>query len=192
MSGRIPGTLLPLALAALLGGCGEPAVPTAPEAHVSAETSAATHPPPPPAAIPAVEVADACSLLTQEEVESAGGRKALAPRGELMAELSSCSWGDPESPKMGDRPLLDVVELTAFSGSHAYYGGPDEQVRDLFSMARGNARGDEAVSGLGDAAYWDGRALHVLRVPYMLDITVDPESRAAAEILARAALARLP
>ena len=109
-----------------------------------------------------------------------------------MAELSSCEWGDPEAPKMGGQPLIDVVQLSLFSGSNAFYAGPAEQVRELFRTARGNTPSDEPVSGLGEDGWWDGGTLHVLQATYLLEVTVDPPSREAAETLVRAALARLP
>jgi hypothetical protein len=193
-----PIRLAPLALAMLLGGCGESSPPPAETPDVSAETLAAerTASPPPEAVAPAVPAApamvDACTLLTQEEVEAAGGRKALAARGQAMAELSTCEWGDPEAPKIGDKPLVDLVELSLFTGSNAYFAGPVEQAREVFRTARANTSADEPVVGLGEDAWWDGRTLHVLRAAHLLEVTVDPESREAAETLVRAALGRLP
>jgi hypothetical protein len=175
----------------LLGGCGESRSPSAeaPDVSVEASAPAPSTPPQSAAAAPAV---DACTLLTQEEVETAGGRKALAARGQAMAELSTCEWGDPEAPKVGDRSLVDLVELSIFTGSNAYFAGPVEQAREVFRTARANTSSDEPVSGLGEDAWWDGRTLHVLRARYLLEVTVDPESREAAETLVRAALGRLP
>lgn len=189
-----PIRLAPLALAVLLAGCGESGPPPAQAPDFAAETLAAVPatPPSPAAAAPAVAALDACTLLTQQEVEAAGGRKALQPRGQLMAELSTCEWGDPEAPKMGEQPLIDVVELSLFSGSNAFYAGPAEQVREVFRTARRNTSSDEPVTGLGEDGWWDGGTLHVLQATYMLEVTVDPPSREAAETLARAALARLP
>jgi len=99
---------------------------------------------------------DACSLITKTEVEALAGRPAMDPAKEQTANLVTCAFGDPESPKVGGRPMTQVLTLAVFTGEEgAYYAGPVAQARDSYEMARKNAASSEAVTGLGESAYWD-------------------------------------
>jgi len=67
----------------------------------------------------------ACSLLTQAEIETVVGRSVLAPRKEDVANLSTCSFGDPSAPLVEGRAISQVVSMSVFAGTSGYYGGPE-------------------------------------------------------------------
>jgi hypothetical protein len=139
---------------------------------------------------------DACSLLTRPEVEALVGRPVMEPRKEQAANLVTCSYGDPAAPKVGDRPLSQVLTLSVFTGEEgAYHAGPVAQAKDSYEMARKNAASAEAVDGLGDGAHWDKtlRTLSVYRG--RLWITAEVEADAGVEVAKKVigkALERLP
>jgi len=140
---------------------------------------------------------DACALLTQAEVETATGRSVLAPQGEQVANLSTCAFGDPGAPVLDGRATSQTVSLSVFVGRAGdYYAGAVAQARDAYQMGRDNAASVEAVSGLGDDAYWDRilRTLNVLSGKYELEVEVASEAGGVevARNLALRALPRLP
>jgi hypothetical protein len=130
---------------------------------------------------------DACTLISKAEIERLTGKSLLEPVEEKAAELSICSYGDPESPMVGGRPLSKVAVLSVFTGGNAYYAGPVAQAAAIFEMAEKSAGGAERVSGLGERAHWAGKTLRALRGPYMIEVEVDVEkdSRKIAEQLAK-------
>lgn len=137
---------------------------------------------------------DACSLLTKPEVEALVGRPAAEPAKEQMANLVTCTFGDPESPKIGVRPLVRVLTLTVFTGQEgAYYAGPVAQARDAYEMARKNAASSEAVPGLGESAYWDKtfKTLSAYKGQYWITAEVEAGLEAAKKVMAKA-IERLP
>jgi hypothetical protein len=155
-------------------------------------------PPPSTAAAPKTPFSpvDACSLLTKPEVEALVGKAVMEPRQEQAANLVTCAYGDPAAPKIGDRPLTQVLTLAVFTGEEgAYYAGSVAQAKDAYEMARKNAASSEAVSGLGESAYWD-KTFHSLTAHQgRYWISVDVEGDAGIEIakkLLGQALARLP
>lgn len=141
---------------------------------------------------------DPCSLLTQAEVEAAVGKRMLAPVREAMANLATCSFGDPEAPKVAGRSL-SALRLTVFSGTEGFAGGgPEGQVREAFELARSNSSAPEPVEGLGKEAFWT-ESLHelsVLQGQYLVEVEVDletPRTRLeVAKSLATRVLGRLP
>jgi len=159
----------------------------------SAGDGAATNTPP-AAATEQTEVAqvDACSLLAKAEIEATTGRAVLRPSEERTAELSTCSYGDLESPKIGDRPLIDVAKLSVFSGGNGYYAGPLKQAQDGFDMIERNAGNVTPVEGISERAYWTGDTLRALRGAYFIEVEVDGDSREMAEKIATQMLARMP
>lgn len=177
--------VLPIALVLLLpAACGGGSEPARPE-------GTATRAPGREAAPPQVK---ACSLFTKAEIETATGRAVREPDEESMANLSICSFGDPESPLVAGRSMTRTVELTVVSADGAYFEGPVAQTAALYEMAAKNAGEIQQVSGLGDKAHWAGSTLRVLRGPYMLEVEVDAGdgSRDIAGQLARTAIDRLP
>lgn len=145
-----------------------------------------------PAAASQVE---ACTLLTQAEVEAAVGRPVLQPKAEQAANLACCSYGDPETP------IVSAATLCVFVGSDAdYFAGAAAQTRETFEQFKSNAASAEPVSELGEDAYWDDvfGTLHVLDGHYevnlelMLDNEEEGAALAAAKALAAQALQRLP
>jgi hypothetical protein len=149
----------------------------------------------PPATAPKrTEVAqvNACSLLSKDEIEAITGRAVLEPREERAAELSICSYGDPESPKIGDRPSIDIATLSVFSGGTGYYAGPLKQAQDGFEMIERNAGDVTPVESIGERAYWTGDTLRALRGAYFIEVEVDSDSREMAENIATQMLAEIP
>ena len=159
----------------------------------AAATTAAVPASPATVKVPFVPL-DACSLLTKAEVEALVGTRALEPRREQTANLVTCAFGDPESPKVAGRSLAQVLSLSVFTGEEgAYHAGPVAQARDAYETTRKNAASAEAVAGLGDDAYWDGafKSLSARKGRYW--ITVEAASgRGAAEKAMGKAIARLP
>ncbi len=137
---------------------------------------------------------DACSLLTKPEVEALVGRAAMEPTKEQIANLVRCAFGDPESPKVGSRPLTQVLTLAVFTGEEgAYYAGPVAQARDSYETARKNAASTEAVAGLGESAYWDRtfKTLSAHKGQYWITAEVDGGLDAARKVMGKA-IERLP
>lgn len=150
--------------------------------------------PAPSQAKPAFVPVDACLLLTKAEVEGLVGRPALPGAKEQAANLVTCSFGDPEAPKIGGRPAAQVLTLAAFTGQEgAYAAGPVAQARDAWETARRNAASAEAVAGLGESAYWDKtfKTLSVLEGRHFLSIETDGGLETAKKAASKA-LARLP
>lgn len=198
---------LPLRVAALLpvvvpvvamcslvscGGAGQ--APVRETASQTASPQAAQAPPGAPAASVTVQAAKACALLTKADVETAAGLPVLDPIEQTMAELSTCTFGDPDAPKVAGRPLSNVASLAVFSGGTAYFAGPVAQARGVYETAVKGAGAVEEVSGLGDNAHWAGRTLRILRGPYMIEVEVDVEKDAKkiAQQLAKIVTGRLP
>jgi hypothetical protein len=137
---------------------------------------------------------DACSLVTKAEVEALVGRPAMEPAKEQTANLVTCAFGDPESPKIGGRPITQVLTLAVFTGEEgAYYAGPVAQARDAYEMARKNAASSEAVAGLGESAYWDKtfKTLSAHKGRYWVTAGVAAGLEAAKKVMGKA-IERLP
>lgn len=150
--------------------------------------------PAPSQAKPAFVPVDACLLLTKAEVEGLVGRPALPGAKEQAANLVTCSFGDPEAPKIGGRPAAHVLTLAAFTGQEgAYAAGPVAQARDAYETARRNAAAAEALAGLGESACWDKmfKTLSVLKGRHFLSVETDGGLETAKKAASKA-LARLP
>jgi hypothetical protein len=144
---------------------------------------------------PAFAPVDPCALLTKAEVEALVGRPVLAGAREQAANLVTCSFGDPDVPKIGGRPASQVLTIAAFTGQEgAYSGGPVAQARHAYETARRGAASSEPVAGLGEAAHWDKtfKTLAVLKGRHFLTIEVDGGTVEVAKKAASKALARLP
>lgn len=171
------------------------AAPTAPEAAPTATQRAAGIPTEavnPPA--PASQV-EARALLDQAELEAALGRPVLPPTCELVANLNCCSYGDP------DAPMVAAASLCVFTGSDAgYFAGAAAQATEYFETSKSNAAAAQAVSGLGQDAYWDEifNSLNVLSGSYQISLEIsfdgddDKVNLATAKALMATAVRRLP
>ena len=173
----------------LLPGCGGGGS-RPPAARASASPAAAAAPTAPFTPL------DACSLLTKADVEALVGKPVREPRKEVVGNLVTCSFGDPASPMVGDRPLSKLLSIDAFTGMEgAYYAGAVAQAKDAYEQTRKNADSAEAVSGLGDSAYWNKpfSTLHALKGRYWLSVEVEREAGldVARKAMAKA-VARLP
>jgi hypothetical protein len=138
---------------------------------------------------------DACTLLDQADIETTIGREVLEPKSDQLANLACCSYGDPETP------IISIVTVCAFVGSHAeYYAGAETQAKDIFEQGKNNAASIQPVSGLGNDAYWDEifNSLHVSQGKYELSIEISLDSEDGettldlSRELAQKALQRLP
>ncbi len=151
-----------------------------------------------PAAAPeaALTPVDACSLLAKTEVEAIVGKSVMEASKEQAGNLATCSYGDPAAPKIGDRPMTQVLTLSLFTGEGgSYYAGAVAQAKDAYEMAREHAAAREAVSGLGESAYWDATFHSLTAYKGRYWISVDLESTAGLEIaktLLDKAIERLP
>ena len=137
---------------------------------------------------------DACALLTKAEVEGILGRPALPGAKEQAANLVTCSFGDPDAPKIGGRPASQVLALVVFTGQEsAHAGGPVAQARDAYEAARRSAASAEAVAGVGETAYWDKtfRTLSALKGRHLLSIEIDGGVETAKKAMTKA-MSRLP
>ena len=134
---------------------------------------------------------DACSLLTQAEVEGTVGTRVLEPRGEQIDEIAFCYYGNPALGQFDGFTFNDIVSLSV------HVVGDAAQVRPFFEMATAAAGG---VRGLGDGAWWDdevpfsGGMLNVLKGSYWINIEIaaDRGGLNAARELAMKMLDRLP
>jgi len=139
---------------------------------------------------------DACSLLTKSEVEALAGKPVMEPRKETLANLVTCSYGDPDAPQIDGRAISQIVTIAVFTGQEgAYYAGPVAQAKDAYEMGRKNAASDEPVSGLGEGAYWDKllRTLNAYKGKYWVSATVEAAGGIElAKKLTSQALDRLP
>ncbi len=173
---------LVLVLSAACGGASEPA-----PAGSTATPAAGSKEPAPPQV-------NACTLFSKAEIEAAAGRPVRDPAEETLANLSTCGYGDPNSPLVAGRSQTKTVALSVVSGDAGYFEGPVAQTAALYEMAVKNAGEIQQVSGLGDKAHWASSTLRVLRGAYMLEVEVDAgdASRKIAEQLARMAIERLP
>jgi len=118
----------------------------------------------------------------------------MEPFKEQMANLVSCAFGDPESPKVGGRPLSKALTLAVFTGEEgAYYAGPAAQARDGYETTRKNAASREDVTGLGESAYWDKtfKTLSALKGRYWITADVEAGLEPAKKVMAKA-IERLP
>lgn len=145
------------------------------------------------AAPPGPGSVDACALLTKAEVEGLLGRPALPGVKEAAASLATCSFGDPDVPKIGGRPASQVLTIAVFTGQEgAYAAGPVAQAREAFETARRNAASSEAVAGVGESAWWDRtfKTLAALQGRHFVSVEVDGGLEMAKRAMAKA-LARL-
>jgi hypothetical protein len=136
-------------------------------------------------------------LLTKADVEDMAGKPVLDGRKEELAQLVTCSFGDPTAPQIAGRALSQVMTLSVMTGQEgAYYAGAVAQAKDSFLMARKNAAAAEAVSGLGEDAYWDSilHKLAVVKGKYLVDVDVESggDGLKIAKAAAAKALDRLP
>jgi hypothetical protein len=146
--------------------------------------------------VPFVPV-DACALLTKGDVESLTGKTVMDPYKQEVANLVTCSWGDPEVPQLSPgRAVSQILTLDVFTGEEgAYFAGPVAQAREAFDLGRRNAASPQNVTGLGEDAYWDAlfRTLHVYKDRYEVSVTVESGTGLdAARTVAERALAKLP
>lgn len=187
-SSQFGSVAVALLLLAACGGSNEPPAPKGAGQSQPAQTAA-----PAPAVKATVVPVKSCSLFTKAEIEAATGRKVLDPVEEQTAELSICTYGDPEAPTLAGRPLSQVVRLSVFTGGSSYYAGPVAQAKAIYEMVEKNAGRVEVVSGLGEKAHWAGKTLRAVRGPYMVEVEVDvgDGSRKIAEQLLKTALDKI-
>jgi hypothetical protein len=194
-SSRVLVRLVSLSIFLFLADCSsaEKTEPSGAAPSPASTANTATQAPPKTPFVPL----DACTLLSKSDVEAITKKSSGEPVRETAANLVTCSFPDPTSPKLPNgQPLGKLVSLAVFTGEEgAYYAGPVAQAKDTFETGRKNAASDEKVSGLGQDAYWDKilHTLHAYKDRYEVEVTIDSQfdlkvARAAGE----KALAKLP
>jgi hypothetical protein len=133
---------------------------------------------------------NACTLLSQAEVEAAVGRPVTAPVEERLPQQSGCAFGDPEAPLVAGRVVFRLVGLHVLTFDSPTAAG------DVFAIAKRNAASVDAQAGLGDEAFWD-TVLHILRIRkgryvVAMDVPNGVGGLAPAKVLAVKVLAKLP
>ena len=133
---------------------------------------------------------DACAVLTQTEIQGVIGRSTMKGQKNDVAELSSCTYGNPQAPVLNGHPTDVLVKIAVFNGERS------GQARDVQEIARKNAAEVQPVSGLGDQAYWDGilRNLSVVKGNRGVEVSVgsDLGGLKTARAIAEKVLAKLP
>jgi hypothetical protein len=172
------GALAPLLLLAACGGASSSdtnaaASPDAP----AAQTPVAAQ----PVAAPAGTLPDPCSLITVEEVQSIVGVPRVTAQTQRTHMGQECSFGE-------------IHEDGSVTGAASVEINEGPAAMRLFSDM--NTTRAEAITGLGDEAYWDGsRLVMVRRGDRLLSAYSVSGNRAQlrerAERLARTATARL-
>lgn len=182
--------------AVMLSWCASSAGCAAGDEAAPASAAAPAAAPPPAAATAQTPPVDACTLLTQADVESLTGKKTLPAAKDEMPSLVTCRFDDPEAPKLPDgRAVSQILTLTVFTAQEGtYVGGPVTQAKESFETGRRNAATPEDVAGLGDAAFWDKtlRGLHVHKGRYEVSVGGSGLTLTVARAAAEKAVAKLP
>ena len=175
------------AISALAAACSStPAAPSSPPSGQSASAAPASSAP----AAPATQAAGkptSCTVITQSEASAALGQPAKPPiMGKAFVEGGvACVFNGPDVPPGAspDIPFGDTVRVVLVTGPEAkkYFGDYRSKVSA------------QPVSGLGDAAYYDGYAsISVLKGDAYVRIAVGIANNLSAEkILAADALPRM-
>ena len=127
---------------------------------------------------------DACALLTKAEVEAAIGKSVLEPVQQNVPPTYSCDYNDPDTPIFSLASVSVIVSDTT------------EQAKGMFDQIHENAEDDEAVTGIGQAAYWSQAfGFDALVGRFLVTVDVDPQiadQKNIEQALAAKAIARLP
>jgi hypothetical protein len=129
----------------------------------------------------ATRAVDPCTLVTNAEATQALGAEARQDRpseANIPPRLLTCRYTAPRGEGLA---VMSVMVRTGYS---------DAEAKSSFQGTREVGQ-TEAVSGLGDDAFWLMDQLYVLKGTRSVTVAGDIE-RAAAEELARKALDRLP
>ena len=168
----------------LLVGCGETSNSESESVQRSAPQSA------PAQSQSSTPALNACSLLTKTDIQAAVGKPVLDGMPDQAAELATCAYGNPSAPQVGGRPTDVLVSLGVFTGSQP------GQAKGAFDIAKKNAAEVDAVSGIGEEAFWDKyvRSLRVFKGNHLLDVSLgaDLGDLKTARAIAEQALAKLP
>jgi hypothetical protein len=179
---------LPIASAALLAACSSAVTPAATPSASATQNSAPVGTPGPVAtASPATAAPTSCSVVTQAEAGAALGQAVKPPLlGKATVEGGvACVFYGPEVPP-GTSPDIAVGDSVRV----VLVTGPD--AKKWFDDYRGKVHA-QAISGLGDEAYYDGYAsISVLQGDAYVRIAVGiANNLSAEETLARDALPRM-
>jgi hypothetical protein len=163
--------LLGLAALGALAGCASGATARTATATPGAATPLST-----PAATasgnPSRSPHDFCALVTPADVHMAINVVVQPPQGHLSADANIGADAD------GPRTFTELAgcRYAAASGPALvaldYYFGLAPDIAAVYANRRGLAPHPQAVAGLGDAAYWDGATLGVLRGGDFAQITI--------------------
>jgi hypothetical protein len=160
---RTAGAIVLWALVFSACGGGTSETSTATGQRASSASAAATARATSPAAI-----VDTCGLFTQAEVEAMLRRPVLAGQKDQAATLTMCSYGNPATPVVNGKPTDVLLLLSVLTDELP------NQSRGIFEIAKSNAAEVQAVSGLGEQAFWDnvGRVLRVVKGNHLVEASL--------------------
>jgi hypothetical protein len=109
----------------------------------------------------------ACSLLNKSEVEKLVGRPVLEPKDEHLANMYTCTYGDPEYP--GVSVIVSISLIISLN---------QKESMKILEMTRKNAASVEEIKNLGDKAFYDKilKTLWIVKNKYEIGIEVDSEA----------------
>lgn len=109
----------------------------------------------------------ACDLLSKSEVEKLVGRPVFDPKDEHLANMYTCTYGDPEYPDVSVMVSISVIISS----------NQKESIK-ILEMTRKNAASVEDIKNLGDRAFYDKilKTLWIVKNKYEIGIEVDSEA----------------
>jgi hypothetical protein len=134
---------------------------------------------------PAVTL-DACELITKVEVETAVGGTVRDGKPDALANLYTCTFGDPDSP------------VGSVAGVSVFVAESDDDAQEVYDLAKSNAADVAEVDGVGEEAYWDSilNTMQIVQGNYQVSVDVSSDEGrdqlAAATQIADLVLVRLP
>jgi hypothetical protein len=143
-----------------------------------------------PAAPTATKRVEACALFNKAEIQALIGRAAMDGRKSEVAELSSCSFGNPKAPLVNGQPTDVLLTIDVFNGERP------GQAKGAYDIAKKNTGDVKPIGGVGDEAYWDDvlRVFRVVKGNVGVDVTIasDLGGLKTARAIAENVVAKLP
>ena len=115
---------------------------------------------------------DFCALVTPADVQAATNLAVQVPQGTISVDANI--GADADGPRTFTK--LAGCRYSAVSGpavvSLSYYYGLAPEVAGVYADRRAKAHTPQIITGLGDAAYWDGTTLGMLSGAVLAQITI--------------------